>query len=573
MRFALIGLVVLAAGSFSIRAQALTQPTGTTIPSGMSCSSGKPTGLLPIFACECTQAGVCNVGTPCPSANSCPNGQNGTCESTIWHAFNDNTCIPTNHSGLDPVADATIAQQTFHPTCALTFTVVSRGNALFQNVFGWYNAVGKQPAPTDLHVMLDCGSATGTQVVLDLTKEPAWKGGDVGFFLMTPEAPGKAGSCANGNCCPTVAGVQAGGGRIYYTESAYDPDSDNGTPFIHVLAYDSQIFPKKFYFACEDTYGGGDNDFADLVTSVEGVECSGAGQQCNTGKPGVCAFGVTDCVGGMLGCQQVEQPSPEKCNGVDDDCDGMVDNGATCPQPGYVCDDGKCVPHCGSVEFPCQGGGTCDSKSGLCVDAKCIGVSCPEGQVCTAGNCGTPCGTVVCPHGQSCVGNACVDLCGGVSCASGLVCVDGVCVPGCGSCGGVMCAAPLSCDIASGACADASCGTCPSGTYCSAGHCVDDCTGAKCPAGQTCQAGKCVGGGSASVDGGLTPVGGPDAGAGGDDGGANGATGFVGNVRGSGCSCRGAGGGGGEGIPLLVLAALSLALLRRVCARDAAGRH
>jgi hypothetical protein len=24
----------------------------------------------------------------------------------------------------------------------------------------------------------------------------AWKGGDIGFFLMTPEAPGKPGVCA-----------------------------------------------------------------------------------------------------------------------------------------------------------------------------------------------------------------------------------------------------------------------------------------------------------------------------------------------------------------------------------------
>jgi hypothetical protein len=568
MRFALIGLaIVLAAGSFSIRAQALTDPNGDAIPSAMGCSGGKPTGLLPVFACACTQAGVCNIGAPCPSATSCPNGQNGTCESTMWHSFNDNTCIPSNHSGIDPWADASLAQQTFHPTCALTFTVVSRGTALFQDVFGWYNAVGSQPDPSDLHVMLGCTAGPGTQAVLDLTKEPAWKGGDIGFFLMTPESQSKPGTCANGNCCPTVADVEAGGGRIYYTESAYDPDTVNGKPFIHVLAYGSQIFPKRFYFACEDTYAGTSADFTDLVTSVDGVECSGAGQQCNTGKLGVCAFGVTDCASGTLGCQQIFQPSPDKCNGVDDDCNGMVDDGATCPEPGDVCENGKCVPHCGSVEFPCQGGGSCDSTSGLCVDPKCVGVTCPSGQICTAGTCGTPCDGVVCPHGQSCVGNACVDLCGGVSCASGQVCVDGACVPGCGACGGVTCAAPLSCDMTSGACADTSCGACPNGTYCSSGHCVPACTGAKCPAGQTCQAGNCVGPGATPVDGGFTPVGGPDGGAGaGDDGGANGDNGFVGNARGSGCSCRSAGGTGGEEIPLLAFAALSLALTRRLAA-------
>ena len=30
--------------------------------------------------------------------------------------------------------------ETFHPTCALTYEVLSRGTASFQNAFGWYNA-------------------------------------------------------------------------------------------------------------------------------------------------------------------------------------------------------------------------------------------------------------------------------------------------------------------------------------------------------------------------------------------------------------------------------------------------
>src|SRR5579883_1355708 len=95
-----------------VSASALQQPDGATIPSPLGCAGGtKPAGLLAIFACECTQPGTCNIGAPCASQSSCDSGQHGTCESTLWHSFNDNTCIPSNHSGIDPVADAAKASQ------------------------------------------------------------------------------------------------------------------------------------------------------------------------------------------------------------------------------------------------------------------------------------------------------------------------------------------------------------------------------------------------------------------------------------------------------------------------------
>src|SRR5690348_9140163 len=107
----------------ALPARALQQPNGTQIPTAPGCNGNQPTGLLAAFACACTTPGVCNIGAPCASASSCDDGKHGTCESTMWHAFNDNTCIPSLQSGLDPVADAALTPETFHPTCALTFTV------------------------------------------------------------------------------------------------------------------------------------------------------------------------------------------------------------------------------------------------------------------------------------------------------------------------------------------------------------------------------------------------------------------------------------------------------------------
>ena len=196
----LVAMVVL--GSVS-PAFALTQPNGATIPSAPGCNAGKPDGLAAVFACQCDQPNVCNLGAPCASQTSCDDGKHATCETTLWHSFNDNTCIPSNRSGLDPVAAASLTPDTFHPTCGLTFTVVTRANARFQNAFGWYNVTGQTPATSDLHAILDCASATGAQVVLDVKNDPNYTGGDIGFFLVTPEDHAQHGSCAGGNCCAT----------------------------------------------------------------------------------------------------------------------------------------------------------------------------------------------------------------------------------------------------------------------------------------------------------------------------------------------------------------------------------
>jgi MYXO-CTERM domain-containing protein len=548
-------------------AAALQQPNGTPIPNPMGCSGGQPTGLLAALACACTQPGVCNIGAACPGGSTnCDNGQHGTCESTLWHTANDNSCIPSNHSGVDPAAQGAVTPETFHPTCGQTFTLVTRGTAQFGNVFGWYNAGTKTPAASDLHPMIQCGDGPGKQVVLDVTKDPAYTGGDIGFFLVTPQAPTTT-QCAGGDCCATLARYQAGTGFAFYSQRELNPDQMGPSSFIHLVILQSAIAKNRFYFAWDDLYGAPDGDFADLVVGVDGVQCSGAGQTCDTGKLGVCAQGITDCVQGTLGCQPIFQPSPEKCDGLDDDCDGMVDDGATCPQPGDVCQNGKCVPHCGSAEFKCAAGSACDNASGLCVDPQCVGVSCAAGKICRAGTCGTPCDGIVCPTGTTCVGNACVDLCAGVSCAQGQVCEDGHCFAGCASCAGIACGAGMQCNASTGQCVDPSCSTpCPAGTHCNAGQCADDCSGAHCPDGESCVMGQCVTGGGGAGDGGSLGAIGPARGADGGAGGASGGNGDVPfDVKSAGCACTTTGGpsGGGALAAALGLVATCAAFAKR----------
>ena len=563
MRSHLVVAACTAISLVSASAAALQQPNGKSIPTAPGCNSNMPTGLLAAFACACTQPGVCNIGAPCSGPTSCDNGQHGTCESTMWHAFNDNTCIPSMSSGLDPASEAATTPETFHPTCGLTFSVISRGTAIFHNVFGWYNATGAAPAASDLHPMINCGDTVGAKVTLDIKSQPAYQGGDVGFFLLTPEGHPGTGACASGDCCPTVARWQAGEGYAYYSQKEWNPDGQGMNPYIHLLVYASHLEPHRFYFAWEDTFDTSSADFTDLVTSVDGVDCSGSGVACPTGKQGVCALGLTACAAGVLGCTEVLKPGAEACNGVDDDCNGQVDDDAPCPQAGDVCSAGVCVPRCGGTEFPCSGETQCDAASGRCVATGCAGVSCAPGTVCRAGACVTPCQGVVCPAGQTCDADECKDLCAKVACSAGQICRQGVCLPGCNACGGVACAPPLSCGP-SGECADPSCAAgCGAGAVCSAGACVDACAGAKCPSAQGCAMGRCGAGGSpglGEMDGGPpaeagAPAPGPDGGA---DAAPDAAFADEAPAKG-GCGCRLArpiqGGGGGALAALLGLAA------------------
>ncbi|MSP16200.1 MAG: choice-of-anchor D domain-containing protein, partial [Myxococcales bacterium] len=53
----------------------------------------------------------------------------------------------------------------------------------------------------------------------------------------------------------------------------------------------------------------------------------GGGAACVTGLLGECAVGTTACVAGAISCVPNVTPSPETCDGIDSNCDGVVDGG------------------------------------------------------------------------------------------------------------------------------------------------------------------------------------------------------------------------------------------------------
>ncbi len=281
------------------------------------------------------------------------------------------------------------------------------------------------------------------------------------------------------------------------------------------------------------------------------VVCPDAGMECDTGLIGVCGRGRTACVGGGTECQPEIGPSDERCDALDNDCDGNVDEGSDLCNSFEVCDRGTCVGDC--FEGGCPESQVCNA-SGRCVDTACQSVECPAGQRCVGGSCVGACEGIVCPAGTSCSGGRCVDLCEGNTCdPECTVCEGGACVTRCqlAPCpGGQECAADGHC-VAAG-CGSVSCGV---GQVCQGGACVDACLSAVCPHGDQCVNGRCY-------PGGMVPDGGP--GSGFDGGIGNGDDAGPGHGRGGspGCGCR-ATGGESSGWAIGLALALGLAAWRR----------
>jgi hypothetical protein len=212
----------------------------------------------------------------------------------------------------------------------------------------------------------------------------------------------------------------------------------------------------------------------------------------------------------------------EICNGLDDDCDGRIDNNACAP--GLTCcvrlaaclDLANDPNHCGMCgnacpgtisdgcaggQCRCGGGPVCGGLSDACVGGECrcgSGPACsgPLSDRCSGGSC--LCGQVSCDPqlADHCGGGQC--RCGaGPACGAGASCQSGQCVcndaTGCtGCCQGGRCVAPPTANACgSGGAACVRCSgrtdTCDSSASCTCGG-----TGGPCAAGQLCQGGACV---------------------------------------------------------------------------------
>jgi len=102
---------------------------------------------------------------------------------------------------------------------------------------------------------------------------------------------------------------------------------------------------------------GKDDDCDGLVDE----ESQNAGADCITALPGVCKDGTVVCQDGALACLPDAPSLPETCdNNLDDDCNGIIDDGCTTPVVGNGCSDGSREGFVDEAQFPkiaaCSGG-------------------------------------------------------------------------------------------------------------------------------------------------------------------------------------------------------------------------
>ncbi len=139
----------------------------------------------------------------------------------------------------------------------------------------------------------------------------------------------------------------------------------------------TQVCRNGFWGACRDQIGpflevcdGLDNDCDGTIDE----ESPGTGASCSVANEfGVCAAGEKRCLSGRLTCVSLNRPSTEACNGQDDDCDGVVDDGLG----QTACGQGNCatvVNNCfNGVAQSCDAGmGTAELDDGK--DNDCDGL-------------------------------------------------------------------------------------------------------------------------------------------------------------------------------------------------------
>ncbi len=188
------------------------------------------------------------------------------------------------------------------------------------------------------------------------------------------------------------------------------------------------------------------------------------GRRCETGEPGQCRVGHFSCVDGQQSCVADLEPSDEVCDGLDNNCDGEIDEGfgtiqcgvGECQQEIPVCSNGRivqCDPLagaspvelCNGVDDDCDGeidedaigdGAPCEAGIGAC--RRVARTTCVDGALVCNAVPGAPSIEVCDWEDNDCDGTIDEEAVGvGVQCGAGIgacrgvadvVCLDGVLV-------------------------------------------------------------------------------------------------------------------------------------------------
>jgi len=106
----------------------------------------------------------------------------------------------------------------------------------------------------------------------------------------------------------------------------------------------------------QDVCNGVDDNCDGLIDSVNGSPPVDAGAVCGQSNVFPCQFGTMQCVNDVLACTGNIDPGMEICNGQDDDCDGMIDLAGGNPPSDAGGDCDVPIPPPAGATSPCAAG-------------------------------------------------------------------------------------------------------------------------------------------------------------------------------------------------------------------------